>query len=38
VLMAAGLDAKQSEARNRRFLECGRDIANGGTGRPPAKS
>jgi hypothetical protein len=38
VLMAAGLDAKQSEVRNRRFLECGRDIANGGTGRPSAKS
>jgi len=38
VMMAAGLDPAQSEARNRRFLECGRDIANGGTGRPPAKS
>jgi hypothetical protein len=38
VMMAAGLDAKQSEARNRRFLDYGRDIAIGGTGRPPATS
>jgi hypothetical protein len=38
VMMAAGLDARQSDARSRRFLDCGRDIASGGTGRPPAKS
>lgn len=35
VMMAASLDATQSDARNKKFLECGLDIANGGTGRPP---
>ncbi|HUC63860.1 MAG TPA: hypothetical protein VMA53_00435 [Stellaceae bacterium] len=38
VMMAAGLDALEREARSRRFIECGLDIANGGTGRPPAQS
>lgn len=38
VLMAAALDPKQTEARNKRFFEYGIDIANGGTGRPPAAS
>ena len=38
VMMAAGLDALERDARSRRFIECGLDIANGGTGRPPAQS
>jgi len=38
VTVAALLDPQQITARNKRFLEAGRDIANGGTGRPPAKS
>lgn len=38
VMMAAALDPLESQARNKRFIESGLDIANGGTGRPPAKS
>ncbi len=38
VLMAAGLDASKAQARHKLFLDYGRDIANGGTGRPPATS
>lgn len=38
VLMAAGLDPQQAEARNKRFLSYGLDIAKGGTGRPAASS
>ena len=38
VMMAAGLDPAQSDARNQRFMASGLDIANGGTGRPPAKT
>jgi hypothetical protein len=37
VLMAAGLDPKQTPARQKLFLEYGTDIAKGGTGRPPAR-
>jgi len=35
VLMAAGLDPKQSAVRQRKFLDYGMDIAKGGRGRPP---
>ena len=38
ILLAAGLDPKQTAARNRKFLAAGIDIAKGGTGRPPAKA
>jgi hypothetical protein len=38
VMMAAGLDPMQSETRPRLFVDSGRDIANGGTGRPLARS
>ncbi len=36
VSMSAALDAKSVQPRYRRFLAYGRDIANGGTGRPAA--
>ncbi len=38
ILMAAALDPDQSAARNKRFFDYGIDIAQGGTGRPPAAS
>jgi hypothetical protein len=38
VMMAAALDPMETDARNKRFLDYGRDIANGGTGRPAAKA
>lgn len=38
VMMAAALDPMESQARNKRFIQSGLDIANGGTGRPPNKS
>jgi hypothetical protein len=38
VMMAAGLDPKQTEARNKQFLSYGLDIAKGGSGRPTARS
>lgn len=38
VVMAATVDPKQTEARYKKFFEYGLDIANGGTGRPAAKS
>lgn len=37
VMMAAALDPLQAELRNKRFIQYGLDIANGGTARPPAK-
>jgi hypothetical protein len=36
ILMAAGLDPKESAARYKLFLAYGRDIAVGGAGHPPA--
>ena len=38
VMMAAVLDPLEMDARNKRFVTCGLDIAKGGTGRPPVKS
>jgi hypothetical protein len=38
ILLAAGLDPKETDARNRRFLAAGIDIAKGGTGRSPVKT
>jgi hypothetical protein len=38
VMMAAGLDPLESEARNKRFVANGLEIAKGGTGRPSVKS
>lgn len=38
ILMAAALDPLETDARNRRFLGYGLDIAKGGTGRPPART
>ena len=38
VTMVAALDPQQRDTRNKKFIAAGRDIANGGTGRPPTKS
>jgi hypothetical protein len=38
IVMAATGDPMQAEERYKRFLDYGIDIANGGTGRPPAKT
>ena len=37
VLMAAGMDPKQTPVRQKQFLDYGMDIAKGGTGRAPAR-
>jgi hypothetical protein len=38
IVMAATSDPKLAADRFRRYVACGLDIANGGTGRPPTKS
>jgi hypothetical protein len=38
IVMAATVDPMQAQERFARFLNYGVDIANGGTGRPPAKT